>query len=79
MQSQMNEENISELKRSTLAAYVKDASMDRANTAAQIVRKKMSGYSEKLPHFTANVDTDVKKFQKRQKGISQASKKLGKD
>ena len=79
MQSQMNEENISELKRSTLAAYVKDASMDMANTAAQIVRKKMSGYSETLPQFTANVSADVKKFQKRQRGISQASKKLGKD
>jgi hypothetical protein len=86
MQSQMSEEvaqfeeqNISELKRSTLAAYVKDASMDMANTAAQIVRKKMSGYSETLPQFTANVSADVKKFQKRQKGISLASKKLGKD
>jgi len=79
MQSEMNEDTLSELKRSTLAAYVKDASMDMANTAAHITRKQTKGVTIKGYPFKANVDNDIKRFRKRQKGISQASKKLGKD
>lgn len=79
MQAQMNEETLAELKRSTMAAYVKDASMDMAHTAAEIVRKKMTGREIKGIMFKRNVDNDIKKFQKRQKGIAQATKKLGKD
>jgi len=77
MQSEMNEENLSELKRSTLAKYTKDAAMDMADAGAKMVYKNMKARPG-FP-FKANVSKEVKRFQKRQKGIAQATEKLGKD